>query len=187
MRASKDRSHESGRGVGLKGHDRSWFEPLVRITARPAVRFAYLQVRNRDTAEELVQEAFIRAWASPNTPTVEPEFRRWLYRIITNLIMDSYRQQSRSSRPSARALVTMDPFEEVERRAGDAELLGALHGLGLRERQALYLRYFEDLSFADTARILRMPAVTVRVVVHRALARLRRRLRVADASREVAV
>jgi len=69
-----------------------------------------------------------------------------------------------------------DPVNEAERRAIDESLANALRSLTLGERQAIYLRYFEDQSFAETARILRRPSVSVRVVVHRALAKLRRRL-----------
>jgi RNA polymerase sigma-70 factor (ECF subfamily) len=174
-------------GGRLKADDRSWFEPLVRITARPATRFAYVQVRNIDLAQELVQEAFARVWASPKTPSQESEFRRWLYRTITNLVTDYYRQQSRWPKGVIRIAGTVDPLEEVERRAGDAEMLGALDRLSVRERQALYLRYFEDLSFAESARILRMPQVTVRVIVHRALGKLRDRLTAGRAGQEVAV
>jgi RNA polymerase sigma-70 factor (ECF subfamily) len=143
-----------------------------------------MQVGNIDLAQELVQEAFVRAWASPQTPSTETEFRRWLYRIITNLVTDYHRQVSRTARsfaPEAPA----DPLALVDRRAGDADLLHALQSLGLRERRAVYLRYFEDLSFADAARILQMPPITVRVMVHRALGKLRRSL-AAAATPEVA-
>jgi RNA polymerase sigma factor (sigma-70 family) len=144
-----------------------------------------MQVQDIDIAQELVQEAFTRAWASPRTPSVEAEFRRWIYRIIRNLVRDYHRGRSRiPNRLAPEALA--DPLVAVERRAGDPELLDALRGLGLRERQAIYLRYFEDLSFAETAQILGMPPVTVRVIVHRSLAKLRRRL-AARAGTEVAV
>lgn len=146
-----------------------------------------MQVRNIDLAQEVVQEAFARVCASPKTPAMEPEFRRWLYRIITNLVADHHRQQFRTSKLVARAAISIDPLEVVDRRVGDADLLEALQGLSLRERQALYLRYFEDLSFAETARIMGMPAVTLRVIVHRALGKLRQRLSVMRTSREVAV
>ena len=169
----------------LKGDDRSWFEPLIRTLARPAVRFAFMQVRDIDIAQEIVQEAFSRAWASPKTPSMEAEFRRWLYRIITNLVADYHRQRSRI--PARLAPVApADPLALVEQRAGDADLLEALQSLGLRERRAIYLRYFEDLSLADTARILGMPPITLRVIVHRSLIKLRRRLS-AITNTEVAV
>ncbi len=62
-----------------------------------------------------------------------------------------------------------------------------LRSLTLPERQAIYLRYFEDRSFAETARILGRPQVSVRVVVHRALGKLRRQLAPAPANPRVAI
>ena len=44
-----------------------------------------MQVRNLELAQDIVQEAFARVWASARTPKPEPEFKRWLYRAITNL------------------------------------------------------------------------------------------------------
>jgi RNA polymerase sigma factor (sigma-70 family) len=70
----------------------------------------------------------------------------------------------------------VDPVEALERRSEDQEVLSAIRMLSLRERQAIYLRYFEDQSFAETARIMASPQVSVRVLVHRALGKLRQRL-----------
>ena len=145
-----------------------------------------MQVRDIDIAQEIVQEAFTRVWASKNTPSEEVEFRRWLYRVVSNLVKDYHRRQFRQRKPLYALVDVADPLAEVERRAGDPALLDALHSLSLREQQAIYLRYFEDQSFAETARVLGMPSVSVRVLVHRALARLRSRLAAAQAG-EVAV
>lgn len=145
-----------------------------------------MQVRDIDIAQEIVQEAFTRVWASKNTPSAEVEFRRWLYRVVSNLVKDYRRQQFRQRRPLLVLADLQDPVAEVERRAGDPALLEALHSLSPREQQAIYLRYFEDQSFAETARVLGMPSVSVRVLVHRALGRLRRQL-AATRTREVAV
>lgn len=78
-----------------------------------------------------------------------------------------------------------DPVSEAERRAGNPSLMAALLGLTLRERQAIYLRYFEDLSFRDTARAMAVPQVTLRVIVHRALNKLRTALTTELAAEEV--
>lgn len=167
---------ESGRGANLNSNDRAWFEPLVSTLGRPALKFAYMQVQNIDVAEEIVQEGFARAWASPNTPRDQVEFRRWLYRIITNLVRDYFRDRQQAAALAPAALRSADPVGEAERRAIDESLASALRSLTLAERQAIYLRYFEDQSFAETARILRRPSVSLRVVVHRALGKLRRQL-----------
>ena len=171
----------------VMGDDRLQFEHLVRNMARPAMKFANVLVHDVDLAEEIVQEAFARSWASPNTPSSEVEFRRYLYRIITNLAHDFYRRQSRRAKLQSPAPGVMNPVELVEKRAGDEAMRAALLVLGLRERQAIYLRYFEDQSFAETARIMGARQGTVRVMVHRALGKLRRELSPGGASDEVAI
>jgi RNA polymerase sigma-70 factor (ECF subfamily) len=173
--------------IVMTGGDRQWFEGIVLNLTRPATKFANVLVHDFDLAEEIVQEAFARMWASPNTPAAEVEFRRYLYRIITNLAHDYYRRRSRRSSSEALVPVVLNPLELVEARASDEAMKAALNILGLRERQALYLRYFEDQSFAETARIMGARQVTVRVMVHRALGKLRRHMSEISLADQVAI
>src|ERR1700686_280101 len=171
----------------VRSGDRLWFEGVVSSLARPATKFANVLVHDFDLAEEIVQEAFARMWASPNTPAPEVEFRRYPYRIITNLAHDYYRRQARRAELQAPDSMTVNPIDPVEERAGDESIRAALHILGLRERQAIYLRYFEDQTFAETARIMGKRQVAVRVMVHRALGKLRRHLSESSISDQVAI
>ncbi len=143
---------------------------------KPMLAFALMLVHDHAVAEELVQEAFANVWASPRTPSAQPEFRRWLYRTIANLATDHHRRRSRWNRLRLFGPPPPDPQDEVERRAEDAALAAALKELSVRERQAVYLRYFEDHPFAETARIMGTREGAARLVVHRALAKLRRQL-----------
>ena len=160
----------------MSSDDRTWFEPLVRSFSDGALRFAFMNVGDVETAREIVQEAFLHCWSSRNTPSSEADFHRWLYRLITNLARDYHRKRIRFNRLPVPPIAPFDPIEQVERRSDDEEILAAVRALNLRERQAIYLRYFEDYSFADTARIMGSPEVSIRVVVHRALGKLRRQL-----------
>ena len=145
-----------------------------------------MNVGDIETAQDIVQEAFARCWASPNTPSPEADFHRWLYRVIANLARDYHRQRIRFRSLPIPPPEPVDPLERIERRSEDEEVLAALRTLSLRERQAIYLRYFDDQSFADTARIMGSPQVSVRVLVHRALGKLRHRLE-SGAVKEVVV
>jgi RNA polymerase sigma-70 factor (ECF subfamily) len=171
----------------MKRDERLWFEGIVSSLARPATKFANVLVHDFDLAEEIVQEAFARMWASPNTPSAEVEFRRYLYRTITNLANDYYRKSARRPISGSPVPVIVNPLEVAEARANDEAMQAALNILGLRERQAIYLRYFEDQSFAETARIMGARQVTVRVTVHRALGKLRRHLSESSISDQVAI
>src|SRR2546428_43219 len=125
--------------------------------------------------------------ASRNPPASACEFPRCLYRVITTLAHDSYRSQSRRVTMQGPAQAASNPVEIVERRAGDEAMRRAIRGLGLRERQAVYLRYFEDLSFAEAARIMGARQGTVRVLGFRALGKLRRELTSSRGSDQVAI
>jgi RNA polymerase sigma factor (sigma-70 family) len=144
-------------------------------------------VQDIDVAEEIVQEGFARAWASPGTPADPVEFRRWLYRIITNLANDHFRHRKQMAGVRMPASPAADPATTLEERSVDESLEAALGSLSLAERQAIYLRYFEDQSFKETARILGRPQVSVRVVVHRALGKLRLKLEAAGHDRRMAI
>ena len=129
--------------------------------------------RNRAIAEELVQEAFARVWSSPNTPKAETDFRRWLYRVITNLARDYHRHRVLEATVRFWDRPAIDPIDEVVHRAQDRELLQALMAAPLADRQAIYLHYFDELSFAEIGEVLGLNETAARVRVHRALKRLR--------------
>ena len=142
-------------------------------------------VQNRATAEELVQEAFARVWASPNTPSAEPDFRRWLYRAITNLARDNQRRRLVEARILFWNPPAVDPIDEVTHRAEDRDLLRAVLALPFKDRQAIYLHYFDGLTFAEIGEVVGASEIAARVRVHRALQRLRGRLGPDSVAREV--
>ncbi len=115
-------------------------------------------------------------WASPNTPSTGPEFRRWLYRAITNLARDYHRRRLLETKLVFWNPPLVDPVDKVVQRAEDRELLQAVLALPFKDRHAIYLRYFDGLTFAEVGAVLGVGEITARVRVHRALQRLRGRL-----------
>jgi len=144
-------------------------------TEVPAYQLALLITRNPDVAQEVVQEAFVRAWISPKTPRDPDGFRLWLYKIMVNLIHDERRRARRFSNNSVDA-DHEDPGNQPDRRIAYADLAQALGGLSRREREIVYLRFFEDAPYSSVARIYGAPEVAIRVILHRALRKLRKSL-----------
>lgn len=142
-------------------------------------------VQNRATAEEVVQEAFARVWASPHTPAAEPDFRRWLYRAITNLARDYQRRRLVEAKVMFWNPPAIDPIDEVVHRAEDRELLRVMLALPFKDRHAIYLHYFDGRTFAEVGDVLGVSEIAARVRVHRALQRLRGRLGPDSVVREV--
>ena len=132
-------------------------------------------LRNREDAEEAVQEAMIRAWrnqASCRTPgTPLP----WLVQITRN---EALRLAARRSRRQASELHTDSPERLVgetglERTLESVATEQALRRLRPEERRLIHLRYVEDLTQGEVAARLGVPEGTVKVRLHRVRARLR--------------
>jgi RNA polymerase sigma-70 factor (ECF subfamily) len=79
----------------------------------------------------------------------------------------------------------IDPLDEVVHRAEDRELLRAVLALPFKDRQAIYLHYFDGLTFAEVGEVLGVSEIAARVRVHRALQRLRGQLGPDSVAREV--
>jgi RNA polymerase sigma-70 factor (ECF subfamily) len=139
-------------------------------------QLAVLLVRDYAVAQDIVQEAFVRVWLSPRTPRDLSGFRPWLYKTVVNLARDHHRRQERWGRLRFGRPRSLDPMEIAEAREADASLGNAIRSLSRREREAIYVRFFEDASFDEVARIIGTRTGTARMLVHRALAKLRRQL-----------
>jgi RNA polymerase sigma-70 factor, ECF subfamily len=143
---------------------------------RPAFQLATLLVNDPSLGEEIVQEAFVRVWQSPRTPRELPEFRRWLYRTIVNLARDHHRRRIRWANLRFPARASVDPAHLTEKAMEASTIDLALQSLDPPEREAVYLRFFEGASFDEVGRIIGKREGTARVLVHRALRKLRSRL-----------
>lgn len=140
---------------------------------RVCLRLAYRYASNPSEAEDIAQEALLRAWRRRSTLR-EPERRnQWLATIVRN---EAFRIHARI-RPDPIATIEAHEGEEdqqvlatVER----ADLYAALERLSDRDREIIEMRYTEDLTQAAIAHRLGIPEGTVKVRLHRARARLKR-------------
>jgi RNA polymerase sigma-70 factor (sigma-E family) len=150
------------------------FEDFVRARADSLLRTALLTGQRRAEAEDLVQVALERAYRHwPRICGAEgPE--RYVRRILASASADRWRRLGR--RPE-QALPAAGPGPVVADRTGEIAdrdyLLRALAGLPPRQRAVLVLRYFDDLSEAETAQMLGCSVGTVKSQAARGLARLR--------------
>ncbi|HVM19363.1 MAG TPA: sigma-70 family RNA polymerase sigma factor [Egibacteraceae bacterium] len=150
--------------------------------------------RNPTDAEDLVQEAMAKAYGAFHQFEPGTNLRAWLYRILTNTYINSYRkQQRRPTEVSADtdstdgtgefslydriAEATQAPAEaEVLRRLPDDEVKQALADLPDQFRMAVYLADVEGFSYAEIAEIMNTPIGTVMSRLHRGRAALQRAL-----------
>jgi RNA polymerase sigma-70 factor (ECF subfamily) len=134
---------------------------------------AYRYASNPSEAEDIAQDALLRAWRRRSTLREADRRNQWLATIVRN---EAFRQHARV-RPDPTA--TIETYEGVEdpqvvATVERADLHAALKVLSDRDRQLLELRYNEDLTQEAIARRLGIPEGTVKVRLHRARNKLRR-------------
>lgn len=154
------------------------FEQLVTRFEGPLYRYLWMRTHDAPAAEDLVQEAFLRAWQKLARYDSRWRFSTWLYTLAERLCISSRRARSKGPPVTGTGeLGSVSAGEDpahaaAERDEGRALWETATRILRPEERSALWLRYAEDLSMEEIGAILGRPAVTVRVLLFRARGRL---------------
>ena len=168
---------------------RDELESVARLYERYAVavhRYA-LRRSDRETAEEVTAQVFLVAWRRRSS--VPADALPWLYGVARRVLADQRRGASRRRRLSERLRGTAleappDPPADAAGALRDHGLAGALKRLSAGDREALLLRYWEELEPAQMARVLGCSRAAAAVRLHRARERLARELERAAARRE---
>jgi len=138
------------------------FSQLVRKYRAQVVRTAYGIVGSTADADDVAQEAFIRAWASLPDFRQQSGFMTWLYRITVNAAIDAVRRR-RVEAPLDDAMPggREAPEETALRRDRQRRVRAAIQALPPAARVALVLREYEQLSYREIAAVLNIPIGTV--------------------------
>jgi len=150
------------------------------VTARQAglLRFAYLLTGDPHTAEDLVQSALAKAYLRWATLRTQGSRGAWLRRIIVNEHVSAWRRPWRRHELASTPYVDLaaDGARDVAHESFDRDLWSVVCGLPPRQRAAVVLRYYEELTERETAQVLGCSVGTVKSQTHRALAALRVKL-----------
>jgi len=156
------------------------FASLVRQYQEIAFRTAYLIVRDDAEAQDVTQEAFLRAYRGLSRFDRHRSFRPWLLRIVTNEALNKVRsarrrdaRMERYGRDTAAARHVESPEGELEQMELARRVWQAVGTLNHEEQTVLYLQYFLDVPQAEAAAVIGRPIGTVKSRLHRALKRLR--------------
>ncbi len=164
------------------------FDPLVRRYMQKAFHIAFGFTRDTESAKDLSQDAFLRAFSRIKQFDGRASFYTWFYRILINLCLDHARRNGKvtwqslddlSDAPNEQGQLEDNRFRpeqaaiagEANRRASET-----LQAMPTKQRTAFLLRNDQGLSIADVAKVMRTTEGTVRVYLHRAVAALRQSL-----------
>lgn len=157
-----------------RGGDAGAFRELVERHQDRAFALARRLLRDEAEAEEVAQDAFLRAWSALPGFRAEASFGTWLHRIVYRRALDRIdalkaRRRHESAAPSwpEEGAPASAPFD------GDERVRRLVDALPAAQRAAVTLFYFEDRSVQDAARVLGMHENTLKTHLHRARAALR--------------
>jgi len=155
------------------------FEGLVRRWQGPLVNLAFRFCRDRGRAEEMAQEAFLRAYRSLDRWRREAAFSTWLFALATNLYCSELRRIPARMIPLDAIAEPNDPRAidgGLEQADQDRAVRRAVLALPPKYRETLILFYFHDMDISTTARSLSIPEGTVKARLARGREMLRSRL-----------
>jgi len=172
--------------------DRQEFDALVKRCHRQAYNIAYRMAGNHADAEDLTQEAFLRAYRFFDRYNRQMPFENWLYRIISNVFIDELRKRPKIKSQSLDQPLTPgnsdseirfevpdftgDPESMILQTELDEPLQRALNALPPDFRQTVILADVEGLSYEEIAEVMGCSLGTVRSRLHRGRKMLRNRL-----------
>jgi RNA polymerase sigma-70 factor (ECF subfamily) len=156
---------------------------LVEKYSGRIINVAYAMMSDRHEAEDIAQEAFVRAYKGLPRFERKAKFSSWLYQIALNLCKDHLKAKSRHAKSAGEEQlegVDGNPREEAPAQIVQGELSEkmreAIQELPVLYRESFVLRHLQGLDYADIAKITEVPADTVRVRAYRAREMLRQTL-----------
>lgn len=160
-----------------QGDETAW-ERLVSEHQEAVFRLAYLLLGDPDEAEDIAQEAFVRAYQSLDRFDTTRPLRPWLLRITANLAYNNRRSLSRYLATLTRWVQSeveagLDIESQSTQRLDAQSLWDAILKLTPDDQQIIFMRYYLDLPVEETAQALGIAPGTVKSRLHRALTRLR--------------
>jgi len=177
--------------LDVKAGDEASFELLLHRYRTPLVNFLYRMVRNREQAEDLAQEVFLRVYRAREDYVPSAKFTTWLFRIATNLALNSVRDtRYQKMELSIDAPITTDAEDGDEKTLDIPEkrpnieqhlvedarrkmIRHAIDKLPEKQRAAVLLHKYQELDYAEIAKILACSESALKSLLFRAYESLR--------------
>ncbi len=177
--------------LDVKAGDQQAFELLLQRYRTPLVNFLYRMVRNREQAEDLAQEVFLRVYRAREDYEPSAKFTTWLFRIATNLALNSVRDHryeklevsmdapivADAEDGEERLMEVADEHPDIEQHlveeARKKMIHHAIEKLPEKQRAAVLLHKYQELDYAEIAKILQCSESALKSLLFRAYETLR--------------
>ncbi|MGB7307793.1 MAG: sigma-70 family RNA polymerase sigma factor [Candidatus Acidiferrales bacterium] len=172
--------------LDVKAGDDSSFDFLLQKYRSPLVNFLYRMVRDTATAEDLAQEVFLRVYRARKQYTPSAKFTTWLFRIATNLALNSVRDNryaklgvpldspaDEDAAPMELPAPVMRIDEHMIERDRTEFIRRAIASLPEKQRAAVLLHKYEEMDYGEIARILDCSESALKSLLFRAYESLR--------------
>lgn len=202
-RARQDEARQESLAVsaGLKRQKAGLLEELIVRYQHRLMRYLLFLTGNRDTAEDIFQEVWMRVMVRGAQFDGRARFETWLFTVARNLVIDYRRKRTMSSLDELIDGATEDdrsmnfevaaneptPFDHISDLEDREKIAAALLELDTLHREVLVLRFHEELSLEEIAKVTRAPLSTVKSRLYRGLAMIKPRLGYAAARFQEAV
>ena len=187
--------------AGLKRQDAGLLDELIVRYQHRLLRYLLYLTGNREQAEDLFQEVWMRVLVRGAQFNGQARFETWLFTIARNLLIDQRRKRTMSSldelfesggdddRPMAFEIAADEPtpFDHFSNLEDRERIAGALLELDTLHREVLVLRFHEELSLEEISKVTRAPLSTVKSRLYRGMAMIRPKLELSHAQLQEAV
>jgi RNA polymerase sigma-70 factor (ECF subfamily) len=179
---------------GLKRQDAGLLDTLIVRYQHRLLRYLLFLTSNREMAEDLFQEVWMRVLVRGGQFNGKARFDTWLFSIARNLVIDQRRKRTMSSldelfegrsdddRPMSFEVADTDPtpFDSFSNLQDRERISAALLEVDTLHREVLVLRFHEELSLEEIAKVTRAPLSTVKSRLYRGLAAIKPKLALSD-------
>ncbi|HVW86998.1 MAG TPA: sigma-70 family RNA polymerase sigma factor [Bryobacteraceae bacterium] len=175
--------------VRVQRDDAQSFSALLHRNRALVIQFLARMVHNRDIAEELAQDVFVRVYRSRHSYEPSAKFSTWLYRITTNVALNYFRDQRRRLNNVSLDVQEADHLrreapdhaplaeEQLVRSALAEQIRQAIHSLPPKQRAAVIMHKYDEMDYGQIAQVLGCSSSAVKALMFRAYETLRRRLK----------
>lgn len=157
--------------------DHDAFGQIYQLFYKRIYRYCYFNLSRNEAAQDVCQETFVRAFKALSSFSQKKggSFQAFLFKIARNLIIDLSRKKKEVSIENYQQQVdpAQDLDEKLQRQENIAEVRNALAKLDEKDRQIVILRYFEEMTTYEAAKIVGIREGNLRVRTHRILKKLK--------------